>query len=165
MKYYFFLIFFSITLFFLGGCTSTNNEEIIIEAGTYEFSYVEVISGEENTYTKKVESSSLEIILNDWISDLVKNNVSYGNNPVGKNILKDLEVRDAYFKGNTLIIVLSESFLYFNEGYTHPVYFINGLKRILSQVTDVTEFSIEVPGYKEDIIHPDGLSIKNIYLM
>jgi hypothetical protein len=159
-----FIIFFTIILSFLSGCTSIKNEDIVIEAGTFEFSYIEMITGQETIYTKEIESTSLEAILNDWISDLVQKEVNYGNTPKGSSILEDLEVKDAYMKGNTLIIVLNEPFLYFDEGYSHPVYYLNGLGKILKQVTDATEFSIEVPGDKRSIIHPDGLMIKNIPL-
>lgn len=158
------IVYVTIILLILTGCTSTKNEEIVIEAGTYEFSYIDIVTGQEMTYTKEVDASALENILNDWMSDLIKKSVNYGNNPKGNNILKDLEVKDAYFDEDTLIIVLNKPFLYFDEGLTHPVYYLNGLRRILLQVTAATEFSIEVPGYKKDIIHPDGLMIKNISL-
>lgn len=158
------IVFFTIILSFLSGCTSIKNEDIVIEAGTFEFSYIEMITGQETIYTKEIESTSLEVILNDWISDLVQQEVNYGNTPKGSSILDDLEVKDAYMKGSTLIIVLNEPFLYFDEMNSHPVYYLNGLGKILEQVTDATEFSIEVPGDKRSIIHPDGLMIKNIPL-
>ena len=159
-----FIVLLTIILSFLSGCTSIKNEDIVIEAGVFEFSYIEIITGQEITYTKEIESTSLEAILNDWITDLVQQDVNYGNTPKGNSILEDLEVKDAYMKGSTLIIVLNQSFIYFDKSYSHPAYYLNGLGRILEQVTDATEFSIEVNGYKSSVIHPDGLMIKNIPL-
>ncbi|MDF2802932.1 MAG: hypothetical protein K0S61_2835 [Anaerocolumna sp.] len=158
------IVIFIVIISFLSGCTSINNEEIVIEAGTFEFSYIEIIIGQETIYTKEIKSTSLEAILNDWISDLVQYEVNYGNTPKGSSIFEDLEVKDAYMKGSTLIIVLNEPFLYFDEMYSHPVYYLNGLGKILEQVTDATQYSIEVPGDKRSIIHPDGVMIKNIPL-
>jgi hypothetical protein len=160
-----FIIFFTIILSFLSGCNSIKNEDIVIEEGTFEFSYIKMITGQNIIYTKEIKSTSLEAILNDWISDLVQQEVNYGNTPKGSSILEDLEVEDAYFKENTVIIVMNEAFLYFDISHSHPVYFIDGLKNVLGQVTEATELSIEVKGYISDIIHPDGLLIKNIPLI
>jgi uncharacterized protein YceK len=158
------IVFLIIVLSFLSGCSSINNENIVIEAGTFEFSYIEMITGQETIYTKEIASTSIEAILNEWISDLVQHEVNYGNTPKGGSIIEDLEVKDAYMKGSTLIIVFNEPFLYFDEMYSHPVYYLNGIRKIMEQVTDATEFSIEVPGDKRSIIHPDGVMIKNIPL-
>lgn len=157
----------------LSGCSTKNEniqveniqvDNILVKAGTYEFSYFEVINGKEITYTKEIEEASLTVVLNDWISDLNKKKVNYGNTPEGNSILEGLEVKAAYLKGNTVIIAMNEAFAYFDKGYSNPVDFINGLKYILEQVTEASDFSIEAEGYNSNIIHPDGVLIKNLQL-
>ncbi len=139
-------------------------EDIVVEAGSYEHSYIEVITGQKTVYTKETEETTLPTILNDWISDLNDKNVTYGNAQDGNSILEGLEVESAYLDGDTVIITMSNDFLYFNEGYSQPVYFIDGIQDIMWQVTEASYFSIEVDGYNESIIHPDGLMIKDIMI-
>jgi hypothetical protein len=139
-------------------------EDIVVESGSYEYSYIDVITGQKTVYTKEIEKTTLPIVLNNWISDLNKNNVSYGNTPDENSILEGLEVESAYLDEDTIIITISNDFLYFNEGYSQPVYFIDGIQDILWQVTEASYFSIEIEGYKESIIHPDGLMIKDIMI-
>lgn len=169
-----FIIIVLLSIF--NGCTTENEdivtedvlhedivvEDIVVEAGTYEYSYVEVIAGKKITYTKEIEEAPLPVILNDWISDLNKKNVNYGNTPNGNSILESLEVKSAYLKGNTAIIVMNKDFTYFDDGYSMPYYFIDGFQKILRQVTEASDFSIEAEGYNNSIIHPDGVLIKNI---
>lgn len=159
-----FIIIILLSIF--SGCTTRFKdavvEDIVVQAGTYEYSYYDTIAGNEITYMKETEESSLLIILNDWISDLIQQNVNYGNTPDGNSILCDLEVKAAYLDKNTIIIIVNKAFIYFDNGYSQPVYFLNGLRNILGQVTEASEFSIAVEGYKSSIIHPDGVSIKNI---
>lgn len=60
---------------------------------------------------------------------------------------------------------MNEAFMNFDKGYSKPMYFLDGVKNILRQVTEASEFSIEVEGYKNDIIHPDGVSIRDIPIL
>ncbi|PKM70441.1 MAG: hypothetical protein CVU93_02055 [Firmicutes bacterium HGW-Firmicutes-18] len=139
-------------------------EDIVVEAGSYEHSYIDVITGQKTVYTKEVEKTTLPIVLNNWISDLNDKNVTYGNAPDGNSILEGLEIESAYLVEDMIIITMNNDFLYFDEGYSQPVYFINGLLDIMWQVTEASYFSIEVEGYNESIIHPDGLMIKDIMI-
>jgi hypothetical protein len=58
-----FIVFFKIILSFLSGCTSNENLDIMIDPGTLEFSYIEMITGQETIYTKEIEAASLESIM------------------------------------------------------------------------------------------------------
>lgn len=165
------IIFIIVLLSIFSGCTTENedmlavdvlHEDIVVEAGTYEYSYIEVIEGQNITYIKEIKEAPLPIILNDWISDLNKKNVNYGNTSNGNSILESLEVKSAYLKGNTIIIVMNKDFKYFDDGYSNPIYFIDGFRNILRQVTKASNFSFEAEGYDNSIIHPDGVMIKNI---
>ncbi len=165
------IIIIIVLLSIFSGCTTENedvvavdvlHEDMVVEAGTYEYSYVEVIEGKKITYIKEIKEAPLPIILNDWISDLNKKNVNYGNTPNGNSILESLEVKSAYLKGNTIIIVMNKDFAYFDDGNSKPIYFIDGFQDILRQVTEASYFSIEAEGYNNSIIHPDGVLIKDI---
>lgn len=156
------IIIIIVLLLILSGCTA-KNEDIMVEAGTYEYSYIEVIEGKNITYIKEIiEDTPITIILNGWISDLNEKNINYGNNPNGNSILKSLEVKSAYLEGNTIIIIMNKDFANFEGGYSQPIYLIDGLRDILRQVTEVSYFSIEVEGYNNSIIHPDGVILKDI---
>lgn len=146
------------------GCRSKKHDDIIVNSGSVEFTYYDVVDGKEMVYIKEIESQPVDDVINGWLKDLINLKVDYGTDINKKSILESLVVQDAFISDNTLILVVNDSFLEFDKNNTQPVYFLSGLAEILKQVINADNYSIRIGKDDRDIIHPDGLVIKNIPL-
>ncbi|MDY0236340.1 MAG: hypothetical protein RBR71_09940 [Gudongella sp.] len=141
---------------------------IHIAVTSVECDYIEPISGKVRTFEFPVKDGMLEDVLNDWIRELSKMRISYGNTSSGENILEKLLIVDAYLEGVDIVIVMNDAFIAFESSdfnnYTNPGYFMFGLKDIVSQVTDAESMTIDYNGKTSEVIHPEGYVIDNIPL-
>lgn len=145
-----------------------DNSDIYVKPVGIECQYIEPVNGKVNTFNFSVQSNTLENVLNDWINELSKLEISYGNMENGVNILDELLVVDAHLEETEVIIVMNEAFKGFKSSsqsnYTNPGYFLFGLKDILSQIIDADSMTINYSGKESDVINPEGYVIDNILL-
>ena len=66
------------------------HQEILIDAKEIECEYIEPITGEIETFNFSVEGGELKDVLNDWINELSKREISYGNTSNQDNIIDKL---------------------------------------------------------------------------
>lgn len=165
------LVLFTVSLITTAGCIKENHKEypkIQVETKNIASAYIEPINGDINIFEFQVKDGVLEDVLNDWIRELSKIGISYGNTSNGENILDELLVVDAYLKGVDIVIVMNNAFIAFESSdhndYTNPGNFIFGLKDIVSQVTDAESMTINYNGKTSKAIHPEGYVIDNIPL-
>jgi hypothetical protein len=130
--------------------------------------YLEPVNGTIESFDFKIKSDVLKDVLNDWLSELLVTDVSYGNTSSGENILKTLAIIDTYYVGTDLVIVMNDAFEAFEISqsitYTQPGDFLFGLKSIVSQVTVAESMTIEFSSKKSSTIHQDGVVIDEIPL-
>ncbi|PKM51419.1 MAG: hypothetical protein CVV02_07385 [Firmicutes bacterium HGW-Firmicutes-7] len=147
------------------GCKADNkSKEILVTANDISMSYYDVKSDIQQEYIVSVNNEPLKKILNDWLNTLLDLGVNYGENSEGINIIENLEIKDVYIKGETLIIEFNKEFIDYNNNMTHPIYLINALTEILTQINVSDVYSIKIDGYDLNVIHPDGIDIKDIKL-
>lgn len=139
--------------------------DIYINAKEIESHYIEPVYGKVESFCFSVKGDILENVINEWIGELYKLEISYGNTKSGKNILNELLVIDAYLEGTEVVIVMNDVFEAFeSNGQVSPGDFLYGLKDLLSQVTDEDSMTIYYNKKKSNVINPDGYLIDNIPL-
>lgn len=94
--------------------------------------------------------------------------MSFGETSENQDILSELQVIDAYYSNENLIVVMNDTFQAFDErienNYTRPGDFIYSLKNLLSQITDAQTLTIDYEGKNNSVIHPDGFVIDKLNL-
>jgi hypothetical protein len=130
--------------------------------------YLEPVHGTIESFNFMIKSDVLKDVLNDWLSELLAADVSYGNTSSGENILNTLAIIDTYYVGTDLVIVMNDAFEAFELGkptnYTQPGDFVFALKSIITQVTVAESMTIEFSSKKNSTIHQDGVVIDEIPL-
>ena len=147
---------------------NVEHQNINIDAREIECNYLESINGEVKTFNLSIKKGVLEDILNVWIKELSKREISYGSTLNGENILDELSVVDTYIETDNIIILMNDTFKAFessdSNNYTNPGDFLFGLKDIISKLTDAESMTINYNGKKSDVIGPGGYYIDNINL-
>lgn len=130
-----------------------------------DFKYTRMTDGDELYYSKSVEGLSDVEIINMWIDDLHDRGVNYGITESGENIFAVLKVSSMIEQDNQVDIDFNDVYLEFNKIGSQPGYFNNGLKYLVSQLTDAEVMNITIEGDdSRTIIHPDGLMIRDLWL-
>lgn len=128
--------------------------------------YVEMISGDTLHFSKDVTDLSIVEVVNVWIDALYDRKVNYGITESDENILASLKVNSITEGDNQINIDFNSVYLEFDKIGSQPWHFNNGLKYLISQLTDVEVMNITIDGDdSRKIIHPDGLMIRDLWLI
>ncbi len=156
-KYYVLIILIIVGAVYL----NRNHQQIEYISKDIQFNYTDLETGKVFYYSKHMTNASIQDVLEDYIKELKNRGINYGDEK--DNIFNTLKVLSVNNMDGHLIIKFSEDFYKFNEMITEPGYFTQGIHDILSQIKFVNTYSIEIENHEElEIIHPDGLMLKNI---